>query len=75
MTAGPGGGGGDVNEALAEIGRVHDTDGATAVLGKPDLEGQQPQQSKSPSRIALYVTPYGRGRDLWQTRTYSIARR
>lgn len=53
MTAGPGGGRGDVNEALAEIGRVHDTDGATAVLGKPDLEGQQPQRSKSPSQIAL----------------------
>ncbi|HWC22037.1 MAG TPA: ABC transporter permease [Flexivirga sp.] len=48
MTAGPGG----VNETLTEVGQVHGTDGATAVLGKTD-HGGGGQQSKSPAQIAL----------------------
>lgn len=50
MTAGPGGG--NVNEALAEISQVHETAGATAVLGKP-APAQGGQRSKSPTQIAI----------------------
>lgn len=48
MTAGPGG----VNETLTEVGQVHQTGGANAVLGKTD-HGDGGQQSKSPAQIAL----------------------
>lgn len=50
MTAGPGGG--NVNETLAEIGQVHETAGAAAVLGKP-APAEGGQRSKSPTQIAL----------------------
>ncbi|GGB32853.1 peptide ABC transporter permease [Flexivirga endophytica] len=49
MTAGPGG----VNETLTEVGQVHGTDGATAVLGKTDHGDDGGQQSKSPRQIAF----------------------